>query len=252
MQRVIDLNCDVGEGGLHDVELMQLITSANISCGSHAGTKETIQTALHAAFKAGVSVGAHPGIADKKGFGRTVKKVKPQDAYDLVYQQVSDFCLLAARQGIRVMHVKPHGALYNASAKDQDVAYAIAHAVSDADPRLVLFGLAGSASIFEAREMGLKVAEEVFADRTYQSDGSLTPRGNLNATVQKGDEAASQALDAIEKKYVEATDGTRLPMAINTICVHGDNPNVLEIAWSVRSMLNRSGYTLKPFAHGLV
>jgi len=141
--------------------------------------------------------------------------------------------------------------LYNISAKDPDVAYAIAHAVKDVDPGLVLFGLAGSVSTFEAREMGLRTAEEVFADRSYQPDGTLTPRGNFNATIENGEQAAAQTLEAMEKKFFIDVDGVKVPVKIETICIHGDNPNVLEVAWSVRSMLNRSGYSLTPFAFTL-
>jgi UPF0271 protein len=251
MHRTIDLNCDIGEGGPFDLQLIELITSANISCGAHAGNMQTMQIALEAAQIAGISVGAHPGIPDRSGYGRTLKKISPQDAYDIVYDQVSQFCLHASKQEVQVMHVKPHGALYNISAKDPDVAYAIAHAVKDVDPGLVLFGLAGSVSTFEAREMGLRTAEEVFADRSYQPDGTLTPRGNFNATIENGEQAAAQTLEAMEKKFFIDVDGVKVPVKIETICIHGDNPNVLEVAWSVRSMLNRSGYSLTPFAFTL-
>ncbi len=172
--RFIDLNCDLGEGAGHDAELMPLITSANIACGGHAGDGPTMRTAVELALQHGVAIGAHPGLNDREHFGRREAPIAPTEARALVLAQIRALQLIMQPCGGRLVHVKPHGALYNMAGRDAALARAVAEAVREVDPRLVLFGLAGSQLLPAGCACGLRVASEVFADRTYQPDGSLT------------------------------------------------------------------------------
>ena len=178
---MIDLNCDLGEGFPTDADLMPLISSANIACGFHAGDVNTMRHTIRLALQHGVAIGAHPGFADKANFGRTMVPLTPDQVYQLIREQLVLFSNIAQEEGAVVRHIKPHGALYNAAAQSQEWASAIAKAVYDFDPNLILFGLSGSVSIQAAHALGLQTANEVFADRTYQADGTLTPRNLPNA-----------------------------------------------------------------------
>ena len=173
----IDLNCDLGEGCANDNEIMPLISSANIACGYHAGDEHTIEQTIKSALKNNVAVGAHPSFFDKENFGRKEFLLSEDEYYKLIIEQLSIIQKIAKKCGTKLHHVKPHGALYNVSAKNKSIANIIAKAVNDFDKNLILYGLSGSYSISEAEKYKLKTASEVFADRTYQSDGSLTPRG---------------------------------------------------------------------------
>jgi UPF0271 protein len=239
----IDLNCDLGEGAGHDAELMPLITSANIACGAHAGDDVTMRATVALAQKHGVAIGAHPGFADRENFGRRELKVSPDEVHGLVLVQLRRLRSLTA-----VRHVKLHGALYNLAARDGAVARAVTDAVYEADPRLILFGLAGSEVIAACEACGLPVASEVFADRTYQADGSLTPRTHPDALITDAGVAVAQVLRMVRDGKVRATDGTELAIRADTVCLHGDGPDPVEFARRLRRELAAAGIEVK--AHG--
>lgn len=241
----IDLNCDVGEGGSHDAALMPLITSANIACGIHAGDVDTMREAVNLARYVGVAIGAHPSLNDRVNFGRKEMKVTPREVHLYVLTQTKLLQIIARQCGAKVVHVKPHGALYNMAARDPELADAVANAVYDVDPGLVLFGLAGSCSISAGKARGLRVASEVFADRTYQPDGSLTPRTQPGAMITDEDEAVAHVWRMINEGVVRATDGTEFPVKADTVCVHGDGVTPVNFALKLRAKLRAEGFSLK-------
>lgn len=220
-----DLNCDLGEGAGHDAALMPLITSANIACGGHAGDLATMRATVALAQRHGVAIGAHPGFADRENFGRHELVMAPEAVRSLVREQIE---LLRSIAPVR--HVKPHGALYNMAARDAAVAGAISSAVHETDPALVVFAPANSALALAALAHGLRVANEVFADRAYQPDGTLTPRSESGALIRDGRVAVAQVLRMIREGVVRATDGTDIPIVADTVCVHGDGPSPVEFA----------------------
>jgi UPF0271 protein len=226
----IDINCDMGEGAGNDYLLMPFISSVNIACGYHAGDADTMLRTCELAIAADVAIGAHPGFADKANFGRTEMQLPPQAVYDLVTEQVYLLQRTAVTCGTVLTHVKPHGALYNMSAGNASIARTIARAVKDIDPGLVLFGLSGSHSITEAQSMGLTVANEVFADRTYQNDGSLTPRGQAGALAETTEAAVAQALQMVQQHTVTSIGGKEVPVIADTICIHGDGAHAVSFA----------------------
>ncbi len=237
--RALDLNCDLGEGGAHDAELMSLVTSANLACGAHAGDAATMRAAVALAQRHGVAIGAHPGFADREHFGRRELRLPPEEIRRLVRGQIEALRALAP-----LRHVKPHGALYNLAARDAAVARAVAEAVHDVDAALVLVGLADSVSLAAGREAGLRVAGEFFADRGYAPDGTLAPRGTPGALL--GVEAAvAQTLSFAQTGQVRATDGTDLAVEAETVCVHGDGPHALELARALRAALTAAGVELR-------
>lgn len=241
----IDLNCDLGEGAGHDAELMPLITSANVACGAHAGDERTMRAAVDLAARHGVAVGAHPGFADREHFGRRELVVMPDEVHDLVLAQVRALQRTATDAGVRVVHVKPHGALYNQAARNTLLADAVVRAVYEADPRLILVGLAGSALVRAGRLGGLAVAEEAFVDRTYQPDGSLTPRERADALITDEAVALAQALTLVQAGRVRATDGTEIAVAADTLCLHGDGPQAVAFAHRLRAGLAAAGVELR-------
>jgi UPF0271 protein len=243
--RTIDLNCDLGEGAGNDAELMALVTSANLACGGHAGDEAGMRSGVALALRYGVAVGAHPGIADRAGFGRGEARLGPGEAFDLVSSQVRALRKIALGLGARVAHVKPHGALYNLAARDPVVADEIAAAVLGADPGLILVGLAGSRLVAAGRARGLRVAEEGFADRTYRRDGSLTPRTERGALVADEEAAAAQALRLAREGRVASSDGADLELRVDTICLHGDGPGAVAFARRVRTALESAGIALR-------
>lgn len=244
----IDLNCDLGEGAGNDEALMPLITSANIACGAHAGDERTMRATVRLATRHGVAIGAHPGFADREQFGRRELALAPAEIVTLVRGQVETLRKIAVEEGAVVSHVKPHGALYNLSAREPVVAAAIAEAVAAVDPSLVLYGLAGSVSLEVGQARGLRVAAEVFADRTYQADGSLTPRGRADALIEDPAAAIRQVLRLIHERTVRATDGTDVAIAADTICLHGDGAAAVEFARGLREALGRVGVHLRSIA----
>ncbi|MBL9218096.1 MAG: LamB/YcsF family protein [Opitutaceae bacterium] len=238
----IDLNCDLGEGAGHDAELMPLITSANIACGGHAGDAATMRATVALAQKHGVVVGAHPGFPDRANFGRVELAVTPDEVHELVLDQIRRLQALAP-----LRHVKPHGALYNMAAREPALARALVDAVYEADPRLILFGLAGSHVIAAGEACGLPVASEVFADRTYQADGSLTPRTQSDALITDAAVAMAQVRRMVREGKVRATDGTDVLIRADTVCVHGDGANPVEFARRLRHELSAAGIAIKAF-----
>src|SRR3954452_7878211 len=213
-----DLNCDMGEGIGNDKAIMPFITSANIACGYHAGDENTMRETVLLAKESGVAIGAHPSFLDRENFGRTeIKDIQPQQVYELVIAQITALHTIAKACDAVLHHVKPHGALYNMAAKDAHLSMAIARAVFDFDKNLVLFGLSGSFSISVAKAIGLKTASEVFADRTYQDDGSLTPRTKHNALIEGEEQSLQQVLAMIKKGTVITTSGKEIPIVAETI-----------------------------------
>jgi UPF0271 protein len=236
----IDLNCDLGEGAAHDAELMPLITSANIACGAHAGDEATMRTTMALAQKHGVAIGAHPGFADRANFGRRELPLSPDEVHELVLNQVRKLQRLGP-----VRHVKPHGALYNMAARDLALARAVVDAIYEVDPRLILFGLAGSHLVAVAEACGLPVVSEVFADRTYQADGSLTPRSQPNSIITDESAAVAQVLRMVREGKVRATDGTDVAITADTVCLHGDGAHPVEFARKLRQELTAAGVEIK-------
>ena len=241
----IDLNCDMGEGLNNDAFLMPYISSANIACGYHAGDEAIMKRTIELALFHSVAIGAHPGFADKANFGRTEMQLSPTEIYDLIAQQIHLLQKAAEGFGAKLQHVKPHGALYNMSAKDPVVANTIAKAVYDIDPRFILFGLSGSRSISEAHAVGLPTASESFADRTYQDDGSLTPRNLANALIASDEKCVQQILQMIEQKIVESVNGKLVPIKAETICIHGDGQHAVSFAAYIYKTLQQKNIGIK-------
>jgi UPF0271 protein len=249
----IDLNCDMGESfGVYrmgnDEAILDFVNSANVACGFHAGDPSTIHKTVEAALAKGVAVGAHPGLPDLQGFGRRTMAVSSAEAYDIVIYQVGALAGFAQALGGRITHVKAHGALYNMAAKDQRFAAAIAQAVYAFDPKLVLFGLAGSAMIRAAEDAGLRSASEVFADRTYQNDGSLTPRSHANALIVDVESSIAQVKRMVMERIVRSVQGKDIPVRADTLCIHGDQPNALAFAKRIRKALEEAGVEVKALA----
>ena len=234
----IDLNCDMGEGLGNDEAIMAFVSSVNIACGFHAGSEEMMHATVLSAIKREINIGAHPGFPDKEGFGRRTMQLSPAEIFDCILVQVDALKRIVKSAGANMTHVKPHGAMYNMAAKDIRMAHAIARAVKEIDPGLILYGLSGSNLLKEAVALNLKTASEVFADRTYQEDGSLTPRDLPGAIISDPAEAAAQALKLALQGMVTTTTGKEISLIAETICIHGDTPNALEYARSIN-------YTLK-------
>lgn len=236
----IDINCDTGEGTGNDEALMPFITSANIACGYHAGDEETMRTTILLAKKYGVNIGAHPSFPDRENFGRTERQTTPEEVYRLITEQLLLFKKIADECAAKVYHAKPHGALYNTAARDKSLAKAIAQAVKDFDAGLILFGLSGSCSITEANRIGLKTYNEVFADRTYGNDGSLTPRSKPGALIEDEEAAVKQVLQMMEKKTVTTLSGKKISMQADTVCIHGDGKHAVPFAKRLHEALKAS------------
>ncbi len=242
----IDLNCDMGESyGAwtmgNDAAVLQYVSSANIACGFHGGDPATMRKTVAAALAQGVALGAHPSLQDLAGFGRRVIQISPDEAYDIVVYQIGALAGVAASQSARLHHVKAHGALYNMAAKDEPLAKAICQAVKDVDASLILYGLAGSKLIDAARAIGLACASEVFADRSYQDDGSLTPRTRAGAMIEDVNVAVAQVVRMAREGLVRSVDGKDVPVQADTLCIHGDQPNALVFADGIRRALEQAG-----------
>lgn len=247
----IDLNCDMGESfGAwrmgNDLEILDYVTSANIACGFHAGDPATMHRTVDAALARGVAVGAHPGLPDLQGFGRRTMALTPGEAYDIVVYQVGALAGFAQTSGGKLSHVKAHGALYNMAARDFRLSEAIAQAVHDVDRDLVLFGLAGSETIRAALIVGVRAAGEVFADRTYQDDGSLTPRGRPDAMIEDVETAVGQVKRMVNEGVVRSTSGNDVRVQADTLCIHGDQPGALAFVKRIRAELERDGVAVAP------
>ena len=237
MNPVVDLNSDLGEGGGHDDEILDLVSSANIACGFHAGDPASTFATIQAALERGVALGAHPSFPDRENFGRIEMTMPPAEVYSSVAYQIGGFQALARAAGGRMNHVKAHGALYNMAARDRSLADVIANAVFNLDPKLILFVPSGSELDYAATELGLATASEVFADRNYLADGSLVPRSRADAFVHDPVEAADRIIRILAEGKVRAVDGTDVSVSGNTVCVHGDNPQAVAFVRKLRERL---------------
>jgi UPF0271 protein len=238
--RRIDLNADVGEG-YDDRALFPFLTSVNIACGGHAGDERTMVDVVRDAAAVGLALGAHPSYPDREHFGRRETAMRPAELGRAVREQVNALAEIAAAAGVRLAHVKPHGALYNTAARDLDIARIVARAVGEVDPTLRLVGLGGSQLLEAGREIGLEVAAEAFADRRYAPDGSLAPRALDRALIRDAEEAADQAEHIVRGHEVVAIDGSRVRVRADTLCIHGDTDGAAAIAAAVRRRLEESG-----------
>ena len=246
----IDLNADVGEsfGAYtigHDAGLMRSITSANIAAGFHAGDPSVLRETIRMAKASGVAVGAHPGFPDLVGFGRRELFVAPKEAEDFVLYQIAAVAGVAAAEGVRMQHVKPHGALFNMAVRNAELAAAIARAVARFDPSLILFGLPGSEILKAGRAAGLRVAAEVFADRAYEADGSLASRRKPGSIIHDADAVVSRAVRMVKDRTVVALDEAVVALEADTICIHGDTPGSDALAASLRAGLEAAGVTVQ-------
>jgi 5-oxoprolinase (ATP-hydrolysing) subunit A len=241
----VDLNADLGEGAPDDAELLALVSSANIACGWHAGDARLMQATVVAALERGVAIGAHPSYPDRENFGRNEMQLPPAEVRaDLIYQ-VGALDALVRAAGGRLHHVKPHGALYNQAARDPALASAIAAAVLDVNPALVVYGLAGGELLKAAERAGLRAVAEVFADRGYRADGSLVPRSQPGAFVEDTDEAVARTLRMVREGVVQAVSGETVPLQAQTICLHGDGPHALAFARAIHTALTQAGVQLR-------
>lgn len=243
----MDLNCDMGElpeaiaDGTQEA-LMRSITSVNIACGGHAGDEQTMKTTVEQALRWRLAIGAHPGYADRANFGRLELKLPAKEISVSIFEQVRALAKIAARG--RVVHVKPHGALYNQAVRNRELAEAIARGVARWSRHVVLVGLAGSPMLDVFREAGFEVAAEAFADRRYEPDGTLRSRKFEDALIRDPMEAGRQALGIAERGSVIACDGSEVAVDAQTICIHGDTPGAPEIAAAVARTLREAGVTL--------
>ncbi len=228
----------MGEGAGNEALLMPFIHSANIACGYHAGDEASMQRVVELCLRHKVNIGAHPSFPDRENFGRTEMLLSSGDIQMIITGQLSTLNAVVKRHGARMHHVKPHGALYNMAAKDAGIARAIARAVKDFDPSLVYYGLSGSIMISIAEEEGLQTASEVFADRTYQADGTLTPRSQPHALITGTGSMMEQLMKFIRENKVTAVTGEEIYMRADTVCIHGDGTHAVEFAKVIHKKLN--------------
>jgi len=241
----VDLNCDMGEGCGNDAALMDYVSSVNIACGFHAGDVDTMRRTVETALEKGLAIGAHPGYRDRENFGRTSMNLPLNEVYDIVTEQINILRQICSNEGAALHHVKPHGALYNQAVRDAGLARTIAESVRDVDSNLVYFGLSGSVMIDEGEKGGLRTASEVFADRTYQNDGSLTPRSEPNALISGTNKAMRQVLDMLKYGCVRSTGGIMVAIKADTVCIHGDGPHPLEFARAIYANLIDNDIAIK-------
>ena len=249
MDRRVDLNCDMGEAfGVYrlgfDERIMPHISSANIACGFHAGDPVCMRRTVRLAEEAGVAIGAHPGLPDLLGFGRREMMVSPDELRDYVTYQIG--ALQAFTRAKKLQHVKVHGALYNMGARNEGLARAVAEAVREVDPELILVGMAGSAWIKVGRELGLRVACEGFADRSLNPDGTLVPRSQPGAIIADVEEVIARVLRIVTEGKVLAINGEEIDMAADTICLHSDTPGAGNLAQALRQRLEAAGVLVAP------
>jgi UPF0271 protein len=229
----------MGEGIGNDEAIMPFITSANISCGFHAGNGDIIRRTIFLAMKYNVRIGAHPSFRDRENFGRNEMHLGHDKLYAIVLEQLIKMDLIAKERGTALHHVKPHGALYNMAARDAETAGTIAQVIADFNEALVLYGLSNSCLINEAKALGLKTANEVFADRTYQDDGSLTPRSQPNALIENDEHCLQQVLQMTRQGTITTTSGKIIPIIADTICIHGDGKHALSFAKKIHEALKQ-------------
>ncbi|MFJ5624561.1 LamB/YcsF family protein [Peribacillus loiseleuriae] len=242
----VDLNCDMGESfGAYrmgrDEEILNYVSSVNIACGFHAGDPSTMRKTVKLALEKNVGIGAHPGFQDLVGFGRREMSLTPKEINDLVLYQIGALSAFVKAEGGKLAHVKPHGALYNMAAKNAALSDAIAEAIYQVDPELILFGLAGSELINSGEKIGLHTASEVFSDRTYQQDGSLTPRKDADALITDPKLAVGQVLKMVLENKVKTVQGTDFIIQADTVCIHGDGEHAVEVVQFISAGLEQSG-----------
>ena len=248
MNLSVDINADLGEGSGHDKELFELISSANIATGFHAGDSDTMHAAISAAKNHGVAVGAHPSFLDRENFGRKELTIPPEEVFDAVAYQLGIFQAIASALDVQPNHVKPHGALYNMACRDVALAGAVARAVAAFSHGLILLGPPGSELLKAGSALGLRVVGEAFADRAYEPDGSLVSRKKLGAVIHDVDVVVERSIRLAKDRTVVAIDGSIVHLRADTICVHGDTPGADELAAKLRAALERSGVEVKPMA----
>lgn len=242
----LDINCDMGESfGVYklgtDAEILDFVTSANVACGFHGGDPASMRKTVALALEKGVAIGAHPGLPDLVGFGRRNMAISPEEAYDMVVYQIGALYGFVKAQGGTVQHVKAHGALYNMASVNYALAAAIAKAVYDVNPELILYGLSGSELIKAGQQIGLRTASEVFADRTYQQDGTLTPRRQADALILDTKQSVAQVVRMVQEGKVLSQQGVDVSIQADTVCIHGDGAHALAFANEIRSELTRNG-----------
>lgn len=243
--RIMDLNADVGEGGQRDAVLIALVSSANIACGGHTGDDASMRSAIDACLAAGVAVGAHPGYEDPAHFGRRELNLSPSVVEDLVARQVSRMVEIAARAGASLHHVKPHGALYHQADRDSELATAVAECVARIVPGCGFYVPPAGCLAKAGADTGLQVIAEGFIDRRYTANGELVSRSLPDAVIDDVAEAVTQALQIVREGMVKTVAGTLFPLAVKTLCVHGDSPQALEILHAVRHAWLAAGIKLQ-------
>lgn len=247
----VDLNCDMGESfGAwsmgNDAAILEHVTSANIACGFHAGDPGTMRATVKAALAKGVAIGAHPSFPDLQGFGRRPMTLRPDEVYDLCLYQIGALAAFARAAGGRLHHVKAHGALSNMAVREYALAEAITQAARDVDPQLVSYAQAGTELVRAAERIGLPFASEVFADRSYQDDGQLTPRSRPGAMIENVEVSIAQVLRMVREGKVRSVNGADVAVRADTVCVHGDQPHALEFVRRLREALAREGISVAP------
>ena len=247
----VDLNCDLGESfGAYkigkDKDIIPLISSANVACGAHAGDPDVMARTADMCKEWGVSMGAHPGFFDLMGFGRRNLSVSPAEAKNLIIYQIGALDAFAKSRGIKLCHVKPHGALYNMAAKDAKLADAIAEGIFSYNPELILLGLSGSEMLKSAKKIGLPYAAEVFADRAYEDDGTLVARSKPGAMIEDEDEAVRRVIGMIKNHTVKTISGKEIEISPASVCVHGDSEKALLFVKKIREALISEGIEIKP------
>ncbi len=248
----VDINCDLGESfGQYkigsDEQILEYVTSANIACGFHAGDPTEMRKTVRMALDKGVQIGAHPGLQDLVGFGRRPIAISAEEAYDLVVYQIGALSAFLKAEGGTMQHVKPHGALYNMAAKNTELSESIAKAVYHVNPSLVLYGLSGSELALAGERIGLQVAHEVFSDRTYQTDGTLTSRRDPHALIEDDEQAVQQVVRMVREGKVHTVQGEDISLKADTVCIHGDGIHALQFAKTITSKLKQASIHLKAF-----
>lgn len=247
----VDLNSDLGESfgrytlGMDD-KIIPLITSANVACGFHASDPAVMEKTVAMAREAGIKVGAHPGYPDLMGFGRRNMNITPAEARAYTLYQIGALDAFCKAKGLVMQHVKPHGALYNMAAKDYDLAKGICEGIAEYNKDLIVMALSGGQLVQAARDMGLRTALEVFADRAYEEDGSLVDRKKEGAMVTDEDEAIARVIRMVKEKKVKAVTGNDIPITADSVCVHGDGAKALAFVEKIRKALTEEGIEICP------
>lgn len=253
MDKKVDLNCDLGESfGAYkigmDEEVIKLVSSVNVACGFHASDPVVMKKTVEMAAAAGAGIGAHPGFYDLMGFGRRNMNISVSEAYAYVTYQLGALNAFCVQQGVKIQHVKPHGALYNMAGKDYELAKGICSAIHDFDPGIILLGLSGSQMIKAGEDLGLRCAKEFFADRAYEDDGSLRARTKEGAMIEDENEAIERVVKVIKTGKVTTYSGKDIDLEIDSVCVHGDNVHALDFVKSIRERLTKEGITIAPLS----